>query len=162
MDKQSVLIRKDWLDDVESLLNDVQMEKLCYGLIMYGIHGDKMETDDKMLQMGLNLIYSQMDKMGASYSKNREASELGAEKRAKLDPVRIWRLYNEEGLNGAEIIKLLEEENGCRIAPSTLYSNKGWQQRDNRHPDFIEEIVEKTENSENYEKVENVNYENTK
>ena len=65
------------------------MEKLCYGLITYGIYGDKLETDDKMLQMGLNLIYSQMDKMGATYSKNKGASLLGAEKRAKLDPERI-------------------------------------------------------------------------
>ena len=163
MAKQDVLIKKDWLDDVEALLDGTQMEKLCYGLVIYGLYGDKLETDDKMLQMGLNLIYSQMDKMGATYSRNRAASELGAEKRAKLDPIRIWKLYNEENLSGAEIIKLLEEESGCRIAPSTLYSNKGWQQRDNRHPDFMKtENVEILENSENYEKVENVNSENTK
>lgn len=160
-EKDSVLIKKDWLDDVENLLDAAQMEKLCYGLITYGIYGDKLETDDKMLQMGLNLIYSQMDKMGATYSKNKGASLLGAEKRAKLDPERIWRLYNEENLNGTQIKAKLEEETGCRIAASTLYSNKGWQERENRHPDFVTN-VEKTENSENYENVEVVNSENTK
>lgn len=150
MAKEDVLIKKDWLDDVEDLLDESQMEKLCYGLVMYGIYGDKLESDDKMLQMGLNLIYSQMDKMGANYSKRREASELGAEKRAKLDPARIWELYNNEGLSGAEIIKVLEEEMDCRIPKSTLYSNKGWQERDNKHPSFMKvENVEIPENSEN-------------
>lgn len=150
MAKEDVLIKKDWLDDVEDLLNESQMEKLCYGLVMYGIYGDKLESDDKMLQMGLNLIYSQMDKMGANYSKRKGASELGAEKRAKLDPVRVWGLYNNEGLSGAEIIKVLEEEMDCRIPKSTLYSNKGWQERDNKHPSFIKvENVEIPKNSEN-------------
>ena len=163
MDKQSVLIKKDWLDDVETLLDGPQMEKLCYGLVIYGLYGDKLETDDKMLQMGLNLIYSQMDKMGASYSKNRAASELGAEKRAKLDAIQIWKLYNEEGLNGQQIIQRLEEELGCHIPNSTLYSNKGWLERDNKHPEFMKiENVEVLENSENYENGKKENSGNTK
>lgn len=163
MDIESVLIRKDWIKDVENILNSAQMEKLCYGLIMYGLYGTKLETDDGMLQMGLNLIYSQMDKMGATYSRNRAASELGAKKRAKLDPIRIWKLYNEENLSGAEILRLMEEETGCAIPPSTLYSNKGWQERDKKNPDFMKmENVEILEKNENYENVEVGNSENTK
>ena len=125
MAKQDVLIKKDWFDDVEDLLDGEQMEKLCYGLITYGLYGDKLETDDKILQMGLNLIYSQMDKMGASYNKSVAASELGAEERKKWDPMEIWSLYRGGMTVGADIIRTLSEKYGCRIAPSSIYSNKG-------------------------------------
>lgn len=143
MAKQDVLIKKDWLDDVEGLLDGEQMEKLCYGLVIYGLYGDRLETDDKTLQMGLNLIYSQMDKMGANYSKSIAASENGANTKRKWDPMEIWRLY-QQGLSGANIIRALEEKYGERVPPSSVYSNKGWQERDSKHPSFYkeEEIVD--------------------
>lgn len=154
MAKQDVLIKKDWLDDVEDLLDGTQMEKLCYGLIIYGLYGDKLETDDKMLQMGLNLIYSQMDKMGASYNRSVAASENGADTKRKYDPMEIWGLY-QEGLSGAEIIRALSEKYGERIPASSVYSNKGWQERKNKHPSFyIENSSTNVENeviSEKYE-----------
>ncbi len=156
MAKQDVLIKKDWLDDVEALLDSNQMEKLCYGLVMYGIYGDRLETDDKTLQMGLNLIYSQMDKMGASYSKGAAASENGASAKRKYDPMEIWGLY-QEGLTGAQIIGVLEEKYGGRVPPSSVYSNKGWQERDNKHPSFYrekEEIEEELSTKENYDNSE--------
>lgn len=138
MAKQDVLIKKDWLDDVEDLLDSTQMEKLCYGLIMYGIYGDRLETDDKTLQMGLNLIYSQMDKMGASYNKSTAASTIGADKKRKYDPMEIWGLY-QQGLSGADIVRALSEKYGVHITPSSIYSNKGWQERENKHPSFYKE-----------------------
>ena len=152
MAKQDVLIKKDWLDDVEELLDGEQMEKLCYGLVTYGLYGDRLETDDKTLQMGLNLIYSQMDKMGANYSKSIAASENGAKTKRKWNPMEIWRLY-QQGLSGADIIRALEEKYGEKISPSSIYSNKGWQERNSKYPSFYEEeeIVEKV--NTNVEKV---------
>ena len=138
MAKQDVLIKKDWLDDVEELLDANQMEKLCYGLVMYGIYGDRLETDDKTLQMGLNLIYSQMDKMGASCSKSIAASINGANSKMKYDPMEIWGLY-QQGFSGADIVRTLSEKYGVKITPSSIYSNKGWQERENKHPSFYRE-----------------------
>lgn len=141
MAKQDVLIKKDWLEDVQDLLDADQMEKLCYGLVVYGIYGDRLETDDKTLQMGLNLIYSQMDKMGASYNRSVVASENGAAAKMKYDPMEIWGLY-QQGLSGAQIIGALSEKYGVRVPPSSVYSNKGWQERKNQHPSFYKEEKE--------------------
>ena len=154
MSKQDVLIKKDWLDDVENLLDGEQMEKLCYGLITYGLYGDRLETDDKTLQMGLNLIYSQMDKMGANYSKSVVASENGAKIRRRYDPMEIWGLY-QQGLSGADIIRAMSEKYGETIPSSSIYSNKGWQERKNKHPSFYEEEKEITKEESN------VNYDNS-
>ena len=159
MAKQDVLIKKDWLEDVQDLLDDTQMEKLCYGLIMYGIYGDRFETEDKTLQMGLNLIYSQMDKMGASYSKSIAASENGANAKMKYDPMEIWGLY-QKGFSGADIVRALSEKYGVKISPSSIYSNKGWQERDNKHPSFYRE--EESDVAASAESNTNVITENTK
>lgn len=154
MAKQDVLIKKDWLDDVEDLLDSEQMEKLCYGLITYGLYGDRLETDDKTLQMGLNLIYSQMDKMGATYNRAMIASENGANSKMKYDPMEIWGLY-QQGLSGADIIRALSAKYGVAVPKSSVYSNKGWQERDNKHPSFYREEENTKEesfvNSENSE-----------
>ena len=150
MAKQDVLIKKDWLDDVEALLDSNQMEKLCYGLVIYGIYGDRLETEDKTLQMGLNLIYSQMDKMGASYSKGVAASENGANAKRKYDPMEIWGLY-QQGLSGADIVRALSEKYGVSITPSSIYSNKGWQERENKHPSFYREVSTNVDTENTYE-----------
>lgn len=156
MSKQDVLIKKDWLDDVENLLDGEQMEKLCYGLITYGLYGDRLETDDKTLQMGLNLIYSQMDKMGANYSKSIAASENGAKIRRRYDPMEIWGLY-QQGLSGADIIRAMSEKYGETIPPSSIYSNKGWQERENKHPSFYkEEEITKEESNVDYDNSEKI------
>lgn len=156
MSKQDVLIKKDWLDDVENLLDGEQMEKLCYGLITYGLYGDRLETDDKTLQMGLNLIYSQMDKMGANYSKSVAASENGAKIRRRYDPMEIWGLY-QQGLSGADIIRAMSEKYGETIPSSSIYSNKGWQERENKHPSFYkEEEITKEESNVNYDNSEKI------
>ena len=135
---------ESWIDAAADVLEGQEVWEFCYGLMIYGLYGDMIETSNKAVKMALNMVYPQIDKMGAAYDKKVAASQIGADVRAKLDSGRIWGLAHNEGLSGAQIKKILEDELGFKISDSTLYHNKGWIERKNDSPDFCQkEILEK-------------------
>lgn len=157
MEDKKFVVMESWIGAAADVLEGEELWEFCYGLMIYGLYGDTIETKNKAVKMALNMVYPQIDKMGAAYDKRVAASQMGADVRAKLDAGRIWGLAHNEGLSGAKIKKILESELGFEISDSTLYHNKGWLERKNDHPDFcqladLEKISAK--NNENCQKEE--------
>ena len=144
MGDKKFVVMESWIDAAADVLEGQEMWEFCYGLMIYGLYGDMIETSNKAVKMALNMVYPQIDKMGAAYDKKVAASQIGGDVRAKLDSGRIWGLAHNEGLSGTKIKEILESELGFEISNSTLYHNRGWIERKNDNPDFCQkEILEK-------------------
>lgn len=166
MGDKKFVVMESWIGAAADILEGEELWEFCYGLMVYGLYGDIIDTKNKAVAMALKMVYPQIDKMGAAYDKRVAASQIGGDVRAKLDSGRIWGLAHNEGLSGAQIKKILEDELGFKISDSTLYHNKGWIERKNDSPDFcqladLEKSSAKTnENCQKEILAENGNFQN--
>lgn len=120
--KDSVVIMRNWLEQVESLCNEEQMKEFCYHLLKYGLYEEYGKTADPAVSMAMAFITPQIDAMQEDYEKKIAAGARGG-KACKVDNEKIWKMAK-DGISGGQIA----EELG--LPRSTVYSSAGWKARD--------------------------------
>lgn len=125
-DKEKFSVRREWIEQAIDILTPEEMEEYCYGIIMYGLYGKKIEPRNKSVRLPLNLIYPNLDRI-ANYGQqfNKGGGNVGNGRPAKYDPAEVWKLARE--LKSVKAVAAaLEEKYGGTVNVKGLYSNKGW------------------------------------
>lgn len=141
--RNNMQVMAAWLESCEALPLE-QKKEIYYHIIRYGIYGEEPMSDDVTAQVALNFIMPQIKNMQNSYDNKVKMGETRGRKKLVEDEV-VWRMAHGEKKSAATIA----EELGINI--KTIYSTKGWKERNN--PNFLNsennsEIPKK--NSENY------------
>ena len=132
MDDKSIKIMQSWIDGALEEVDEQEIQEYCYGIVMYGLYGQEVELKNKAVKMALKLIYPQMNKMEDAYQRKIEGGK-ASKKAFKVEPEVVWQLAQTER-TVPRIIEKLEEMGYGEVNAKTLYSNKGWLNRNN--PDF--------------------------
>jgi len=132
MEDKSIKIMQSWIDGALEELDEQEIQEYCYGIVMYGLYGQEVELKNKAVKMALKLIYPQMNKMEDAYQRKIEGGK-ASKKAFKVEPEVVWQLAQTER-TVPRIIAKLEEMGYGEVNAKTLYSNKGWLNRNN--PDF--------------------------
>lgn len=130
MNDKSIKIMQSWIDGALEELDEQEIQEYCYGIIMYGLYGQEVELKNKAVKIALKLIYPQMTKMEDAYQKKIDGG-LNSKKAFKVEPELVWQLAQTEK-TVPKIIERLAEMGYGDVNPKTLYSNKGWLNRDNK------------------------------
>jgi hypothetical protein len=78
--RDQMLIRKEWLDNCESL-SIKQKQEVYYQVLRHGLYGEKVDNiDDPMVQMAINFIVPQVDRMVNAYEAAVEIGKRGGRK----------------------------------------------------------------------------------
>ena len=120
--RDSVVIMRNWIEQVESLCNEEQLRELCYNLLKYGLYEEYIESKDPAVNMALRFITPQIDAMQEDYQKKIASGAKGG-KACKVDNEKIWKMAR-DGISGGKIA----EELG--LPRSTVYSSAGWRARE--------------------------------
>lgn len=114
---------KKWIDSVRNTCNDEQLKEICYGIIMYGLYGIKIDTADPTVKISLSFVLPQIDNMNKSYEKKADVgSSVGRKK--QVDDMAVYKLAR-EGKTGLEIAALLG------LSKTVVYDSPGWKNRKN-------------------------------
>lgn len=146
MNDKSIKIMQSWIDGALEELDETEIQEYCYGIVMYGLYGQEVEPKNKVVKMALKLVYPQMSKMEDAYQKKIDGG-LNSKKAFRVEPEVVWQLAQTEKTVPRIVEKLAEMGYGD-VNPKTLYSNKGWLNRDNKDfaqmPVIEEEVADDT------------------
>ncbi len=121
--KDRVVIEREWLDKIKNNATEEELDKICRGLIEYGLFGEKITTNNNFVQMTLDFIYPQIDKMQEAYEKKvNKGKNVG--RPATIDTETVYKMAR-NGARAKEIAEVL----GKNI--KSIYSNQGWINRNN-------------------------------
>lgn len=124
-DMPKCVILKEWVDTGLEDLDREEMQEYCYGLLMYSLYGEVIETDNKAIRMSLKAIYPNMDRIRTDYEKKVAGGESNTGK-FKYDPLEVYQLAQRYKTAPQIIAALNKAHPEMEIKPSGLYSNKGW------------------------------------
>ena len=127
-DMPKCVILKEWVDAGLEDLDREEMQEYCYGLLMYALYGEIIETDNKAIRMSLKAIYPNMDRIRTEYEKKIAGGESNTGK-FKYDPLEVYQLAQQYKTAPRVIAALNQMHPEMEIKSSGLYSNKGWQDR---------------------------------
>lgn len=122
MDK--IVIMKSWLERIKNRTNKEQYREICEKILDYGLFEDFEESEDNLVNSHLDWLLPQIDLMKEKYGNMIEQGKKGG-RPSTINQQEVWRMFNEENMNGAEIAKALG------IPTTTLYSTEGWKNRKN-------------------------------
>ena len=135
MEDKKIAVRQEWIDSALDVLDNEEMKEYVYGIVMYGLYGEKIETENKTVKMSLNLIYPNIDRI-TNYKTKFEGGGSSKDngRPQKYDAVEVWQLC-QEFKTGREVANALEAKYGGEVNLKGLYSNKGWINR--KDPNFL-------------------------
>ena len=141
--RNNMQVMASWLESCEAL--PLEQKKEIYShIIRYGIYGEEPMSDDVTAQVALNFIMPQIKNMQNSYDNKVKMGETRGRKKLVGDDV-VCRMAHDEKKSAATIAEELN------INVKTIYSTKGWKERNN--PNFL--------NSENNSEIPKKNSENS-
>lgn len=124
MERNTMVVMRQWLDKFKEVCNEEQQKEICYGIMEYGLYGNKIESEDAGVRLAMNFILPQIDFMQTSYDKKIDLGKKVG-RPSKIDKMSVWQLAR-EGKTAIQIAEELGIENYRNV-----YENDGWKNRKN-------------------------------
>lgn len=118
-----MLLMKHWFNSIEKIGTEEQVKDFLYGIYKYGIEEENYVSNDQVVNIALDNVFTQIDAMQESYERDKTNGRKGG-RPCKIDNKRVWEMAR-NGKSGIEI----SEELG--VPKTTIYSSDGWRQRKN-------------------------------
>lgn len=129
IETEKCIILEEWVNAGLEVLEQEEMQEYCYGLLMYALYGETIETENRIIKMSLKAIYPNIDRMKTGYEKRISGGESNTGK-YKYDPIEVHTLA-QKLKNIPQIANALREMHpDIDVKPAGLYSNPGWKDKD--------------------------------
>lgn len=121
--RDQMLVMRHWLENIKKNGTLEQIKEVYYRIMEYGIFEKKHPSEDPVVNIALDSVYTQIDIMQEKYEQDKKNGRRGG-RPVVVDNGKIWKLAR-EGKSGIEISTELG------IPKTTVYSSEGWRQRKN-------------------------------